>query len=282
MGTPLQSGDSGVSQTIGVIRQLVDDGVKDPVVNRTAIDFVRGVSQFDRDAKAHAIYDAVSSRFMYVEDPVGPLGPKETLRPVRALLQLWAGDCDDASVLIATLLGTIGIPTRLVTIAADPSAPDEFSHIYPEAEIYPGNWVPLDIARPNTGYGIPPSRYFRKRVWSLSNNQYQDLAGGRCSNLNGYAVLGDDSLPQDLSAGASLASGVAQIVSAAEGAPTLPFSYTAGAASPWSAYGGAYAPGTIAPPAGYPSAGINLTSTPGMLAALVIGGVLLLAISRGK
>lgn len=284
MGTPLQSGDSGVSQTISVIRQLVDDGVKDPVVNRTAIDFVRGVPQFDRDAKAHAIYDAVSSRFMYVEDPVGPLGPKETLRPVRTLLQLWAGDCDDASVLISALLGTIGIPSRLVTIAADPSASNEFSHIYPEAEIYPGNWVSLDIARPNTGYGIPPQRYFRKRVWSLTNNQFQDLSGGRCSNLNGYAVLGDDSssaFSTDLQAGASLESGIAQIVSAAKGQPTVPFNYPTGQ-SPWSAYGGALAPGTIAPAAGYPTAGVNFSSTPGMLAALVIGLGALYLLSRNK
>jgi hypothetical protein len=96
MGTPLAHGDQGVAQTINVIRQLVDDAVKDPAVNVAAIGMVRGVAdQFSRDAKAQAIYAAVANRFTYVEDPVGPFGPKETLRPARALLQVWAGDCDD-------------------------------------------------------------------------------------------------------------------------------------------------------------------------------------------
>ena len=37
MGTPLLSGDAGVAQTIGVMRQIVDDAVKDPAVNAAAI-----------------------------------------------------------------------------------------------------------------------------------------------------------------------------------------------------------------------------------------------------
>src|SRR5271157_714924 len=126
MGTPLLSGDAGVAQTIGVMRQIIDDAVKDPVVNGVAIDFVRGVTDtFSRDQKAQAIYTAVAMRWTYVEDPVGPFGPKETLRPARLLLQTFAGDCDDATILICSLLGTIGISSRIVTIAADPSSSRE-------------------------------------------------------------------------------------------------------------------------------------------------------------
>lgn len=283
MGTPLAAGDEGVKQTIGVIRQLVEDAVKDPLVNRTAIDMVRGVGdQFSRDAKAAAIYSAVAARFSYVEDPVGPMGPKETLRPVRTLLQIWAGDCDDASVLIASLLGTVGISSRLVTIAADPSAPDEFSHIYPEAEVIPGTWMPMDIARPGSAYGSAPARYFRKRVWSLTDRAYQDLSGARNSNgtakvrassLNGYAMLGD--LPSDLTAIATMESGAAQIASAVNGQPTVPFSYGSGA-SPYSSFYGAYTPGGIVPPAGYPSSGslvatIGGGATPWILGLAAVG-----------
>ena len=275
MGTPLAHGDQGVEQTINVIRQLVDDAVKDPAVNVTAIQMVRGTGdQFSRDAKAQAIYAAVANRFQYVEDPVGPFGPKETLRPARVLLQIWAGDCDDASVLIASLLGTIGIPSRLVTIAADPSAPDEFSHIYPEAEVFPGNWVAMDIARPGSAYGSAPQRYFRKRVWSLTDRAYQDLNGGcRCSSLNGYAMLGDAA--SDITALASLESGAAQITSAAEGQPTLPFSYASGA-SPYSSFATGLTPGAAAPAAMYPSSGAVVASlsggaTPWILALVGLG-----------
>lgn len=274
MGTPLAHGDHGVEQTINVIRHLVEDAVKDPAVNVAAIGMVRGVGdQFSRDAKAQAIYTAVANRFSYVEDPVGPLGPKETLRPARVLLQIWAGDCDDASVLISSLLGTIGIPSRLVTIAADPSAPDEFSHIYPEAEVFPGNWVAMDIARPGSAYGSAPQRYFRKRIWSLTDRAYQDMSGGRASSLNGYAMLGDASTTID--ALATLESGAAQIASAVKGQPTVPFNYNSGT-SPYSMYGTSLTPGLIAPNAGYDSgagvtASLSAGATPWILGLVALG-----------
>lgn len=287
MGAPLARGDQGVTQTINLIRPIVDDAVKDPQVNVAAIEMVRGVAdQFSRDQKAAAIYTAVANRWFYVEDPVGPFGPKETIRPVRVLLRNFAGDCDDASVLIASLLGTIGIRSRMVSIAADPAAPNDFSHIYPEAEIYPGNWVAMDVARPGSAYGSAPQRYFRKRTWSLSDRAYQDMAGAdssaqscRCSSLNGYAVLGDPGpdgyqtlgdLPTDLTAGATFESGIAQIISATKGQPTIPFSYGSGA-SPYSSFYGGYAPGGIAPQAGYDQAGINVVGSLSTGTKIIIG-----------
>jgi hypothetical protein len=282
MATPLASGDQGVTQTINVIRQLVDDAVKDPQVNVTAIEIVRGVpDQFSRDQKAAAIYTALANRWFYVEDPVGPFGPKETLRPVRTLLWNFAGDCDDASVLIASLLGTIGIPSRLVTIAADPSSPDEFSHIYPEAGVAPGVWVPMDIARPGSFYGSAPARFFRKRVWSLTDRAYQDLNGCRCSSLNGYVALGEmGDLPADLTAAATVESGIAQIVSAAKGQPTQPFSYQS-PNSPYAGYQTFYSPGGVAPNAGYPSGGGLIATLSGGATPWILGIIALGFVSYG-
>jgi len=288
MGTPLLHGDAGVAQTIDLIRKIVDDAVKDPVVNGVAIDFVRGVDDsFSRDQKTQAIYTAVAMRWTYVEDPVGPFGPKETLRPVRLLLQTFAGDCDDATILICALCGTIGIPCRIVTIAADPSSPREFSHVYPEAEIAPGRFVAMDVARPGSSYASAPPRYFRKRVWDLAAKQYADLAGAGCgcdraqrpSRLNGYAMLGDAGDVSDvLQSSASVESGIAQIVSATKGQPTVPFNYPTGS-SPYSTF---LPTGTLAP-AGYPTAGVSASISPTMLYPLVIGlGLLWLLSKTGK
>jgi len=243
MSTPLRRGDAGVEQTIDLIRHLIDDAVKDPIVNRTAIDALRALNtpSFDRDAKLRALYAYVQwPNFLYVEDPVGPFGPKETVRPVRDLLQIRAGDCDDFTVLLASLAGTIGIATRAVTIAADRNAPTEFSHIYPEAEVAPGRWVPLDAARPGSAYGVAAPFYFRKRIWSLTDSSYRDVSGaagaGRVSSLNGYAMLGDyapNTAAEDISA---VGQSVANIVSASKGNP----------------YGSFMTPYTpVAPPAGY-------------------------------
>src|SRR5882762_1517686 len=198
---PLPRGDEGVARTIRLIRDLMDAAVADPQVNEAAINILRNASvqNFDREAKLRALYEFVSwPNFLYVEDPVGPFGPKETVRTVRTLLRVRAGDCDDYTLLLASLAGTVGIATRAVTVAADPSAPNDFSHIYPEAEVSPGNWVAMDAARPGAQYGLPAQRYFRKRIWSLTDSSYRDVAGQRISsmrgerisNLSGYAVLG--------------------------------------------------------------------------------------------
>jgi len=248
MGAPLAHGDAGVEQTICVLKCLIDDGVKDPAINLKAIQILRdaGVSNFGmRGAgvmdRLRAFYDWISqpANFLYVPDPIGPFGPKETVRPARTLFDVRGGDCDDYSALLAALLGTVGIRTRLVTIAADRSSPNDFSHIYPEAEAAPGRWIPLDAARPGAQFGIAPPFYFRKRIWSLEDDSYSDVTGAQrsaasraASSLNGYALLGQ-SPAEDISA---VGQSVANVIAASKG-------------NPYASFATPYTP--IAPPAGY-------------------------------
>lgn len=284
-GLPLRHGDAGVEQTIDLLRRLIDDAVKDPAINVQAIQILRNanVSNFGTGDRIRAFYDWISqpSNFLYVPDPIGPFGPKETLRPARTLFQVRGGDCDDYTALLASLAGTVGIRTRAVTIAADRTSPNDFSHIYPEAEVRPNMWIPIDAARPGAQYGIAPPYYFRKRVWSLTDSSYQDIKSAisgapasRASSLNGYVVLGDDNTAaQDISA---VGQSVANVISASKG-------------NPWGQFSTPYSPGVAAPGAGYPTPGmpggasgttISAAVSPGLLWALVIGGGLLWAASR--
>jgi hypothetical protein len=247
MGTPLARGDRGVEQTICIMKCLIDDAVKDPAINVQAIQILRnaGVANFGVMDRLAAFYDWISqpANFLYVPDPIGPFGPKETVRPARTLFQVKGGDCDDYSALLASLLGTVGIRTRLVTIAADRTSPNDFSHIYPEAEAAPGRWIPLDAARPGAQFGVAPPFYFRKRIWSLEDDSYSDVAGAQrgpaarnLSSLNGYAWLGqasDNTAAQDISA---VGQSVANVISASKG-------------NPYGSFATPYTP--IAPPAGY-------------------------------
>jgi hypothetical protein len=273
---PLPRGDEGVARTIRLIRDLMDAAVADPQVNEAAINILRNaaVQNFDREAKLRALYDFVSwPNFLYVEDPVGPFGPKETVRTVRTLLRVRAGDCDDYTLLLASLAGTVGIATRAVTVAADPSAPNDFSHIYPEAEVTPGNWVAMDAARPGAQYGLPAQRYFRKRVWSLTDSSYRDVAGQRVSpmrgervsNLNGYAVLGQPDpniAAEDISA---VGQSVANVIAAAKGSPYGSFTTPYTPVAPPAGYG---VPGY---PGGVPGATLSLGGVSPWLIAIVAG-----------
>ncbi len=281
MAQPLLPGDRGVAQTIRLMRDVIEDAVKDSKINALAIQILRaaGVDGFDRAGKLRALYDWVKANILYVEDPIGPFGPKETIRPVRATLDLRAGDCDDFTNLFAALAGTIGFSTEAVTIAADPSAPEEFSHIYPMAEANPGEWIALDAARPGAAFGVEPPYFFRKRVWSLTSSEYEDLAGVKPqprSRLNGYVSLGqyESTAAQDI---AAIGQSVANVAAAAEGNPYASYATAYSPYSPPAGYPAAYGYATVP---GYPSVQLTASGTPS--AALIVGGIILFAIlARG-
>jgi Transglutaminase-like superfamily len=166
---PLMGGDAGVSQTIQEMRSLVDQALRDPSILRTAKDIVRSVPAFDDYAEAQALYNWVRQNIRFTKDPVD----KETLYPPSELLQIRAGDCDDISMLLGTLLMAIGYPARLMTVAANG---DEFSHVYVEGQIN-GQWIPMDPARSDSQFGVAPPSYTRARWWSLSDTSQGDLPG---------------------------------------------------------------------------------------------------------
>lgn len=264
---PLLSGFAGVEQTIDLMRRLVDDGVKDPFVNRTAINVLQqaGTSTYDPEGAAQALWQFVEN-FTFVNDPIGPYGPKETLRPARVILDVRAGDCDDLAVVLCSLLGTIGMTTRLVTIAADPQAPAEFSHVYPEVQIGSA-WVPVDPARPNTQFGVAPPHHFRKEIWSLTDRHHASVKGMNFLNgvaaqraMGAYIHLGDatsDQIAEDFEIGANAAAG---IVANATNSPLLAY-----------------------PPAGYPTTvpvptvGLTLSANSLLLPAILVATIFLVA-----
>lgn len=210
MAVNIPAGNQGVAATVQWIRTLVDRAVRSLDVNRLAIRILdeAHVPEYDTRAAAKAIYNWVRTNFRFVPDPIGyddnwqPQG-YETLRPIEELLQVRAGDCDDInSVLLASLLSSIGIVCRLVTVAADADQPGQFSHIYFEALI-DGEWIAVDAARPGAKFGREPEWWTAKRIWGLDGGyvdvgEVPNMRGmnglGRMVNLRG---LGDDSDDDD-------------------------------------------------------------------------------------
>jgi Transglutaminase-like superfamily len=189
---PLLSGDAGVEQTINQMRALVDEALHDPAIIRLATDIVRNVPQFDDLAEAEALYNWVHSNIRFTKDPVN----KEKLYPPAELLEIRAGDCDDISMLLGTLLMAVGYPARLMTVAAAAGSPEQFSHVYIEGEVPAGsgNWVAMDPARYDSQFGVSPQSISRARWWSLTDKSYGDLSGiaaGRHSGSHVGATLGD-------------------------------------------------------------------------------------------
>jgi len=304
---PLLSGDAGIAQTIHFMQQLIDRGVTDPYVNEFAIDALRnfGTTGFDDEQKARILFDILRpggyGGYIYVPNPESPFGQRETVREARTFLEAGGGDCKNFTVAISSVLGTAGIRTRIVTVASDSRAPDEFSHVYPEAQIN-GRWIPMDVARPDAAFGLAPQRVYRKKIWPseisgspLSGAMGCETSSGVCHSLAGYHRLPDGparlaGMPYRRGSMGRLgqsANDVAQDITAtAAGAADI---ILASNASPYNIYGqvttlpqnSALA---VAPYAGYPAAAVTspfgTLTTGGML--LMMGGALLFVMLLAK
>jgi predicted transglutaminase-like cysteine proteinase len=237
---PLAGGDAGIAQTISVMHSLIDRGAVDPRVREQALGIVRqgGASSRDSAAEISAIFWWAKTHMRFQKDVSGG----EYVCTPQYLLRTMAGDCDDYVVLIGALLKSIGIPIRIITIAADREEPGRLSHVYLEA-LSRGEWIALDGTQAQSFPGWRPPRYFRKKVWeSPGLSRQQTLA---C--LQGLGQ-GDDTFATDISALTPFVSaatqGAAQIVQAAN-QPSYPYGYpyatnatgyslqTSGSISPW-------------------------------------------------
>lgn len=169
---PLDEGDAGTVDTIRQMCRLIDEGARDPEVNRTALAIVHAykVPQFNFEGERRAIFDWKRRCIRFFRDIEG----KETLRSARETLAVRGGDCDCQTILTLALLKTIGQLVRIVTISTHPEAPDIFSHVFPEVRDERGRWISVDTARKKPGYGRGPSHWFRRRIWDTDDGTWQD------------------------------------------------------------------------------------------------------------
>jgi len=178
----IPEGDAGTAATIAAMRQLIEQGKADPVVHELAAQILRqaGVRAFDWAGEVRAIYNAVRRNVRFTRDIRG----KETLHAAREIIRLQIGDCDDFTILLCSLLETVGVRTRIKTIAADERAPDTFTHVFPEA-LVAGKWMAVDAARRDPALGRQPRRRpgtRPPRVWDTQSDDFDDLDG---HGLNG-------------------------------------------------------------------------------------------------
>ena len=128
-----------------------------------------------------AVFNGALRDFRFVKDPVG----WQLLQPPGGIVDTRNGNCASLNlVLLPSLLGSIGYPSRAVTIKADPDRPSEFSHVYIEAQTSDGQWTPFDIARSNPQFGVAPDadRYWAIKRWPLTGG----ASSGRLAGLQNF------------------------------------------------------------------------------------------------
>ncbi|MDP7116530.1 MAG: transglutaminase-like domain-containing protein [Candidatus Woesearchaeota archaeon] len=138
----IPNGNDGGNETIGEgniyqYLELVDSN--DVVVKQVADRIASSACESgQRVCHAKALFFFVRDEFDYVGDPLA----FEYVKSARLSLHSKGGDCDDASILLASLLGAVGIRTRFVFVPG---------HVYVQAKIpealsryQDDGWVNLD------------------------------------------------------------------------------------------------------------------------------------------
>lgn len=156
--TPLSTGARGTKTTLAAMERLVHSGIRDPEVVLFAQEQVRNQAEYGKWGEIDALLTAVRRSMRYTPDPVGVetvKSPTFIMREIKAKGRA-AMDCDDASVLAATLIRAVGVPTRFKVIK---DSPTEYTHVYLEA-LVDGSWVKVDpIAREMSLGRAPEGRY---------------------------------------------------------------------------------------------------------------------------
>ncbi len=137
----IPAGDAGTRATLQIMSRLVREWKKHYPIRQLALNLVRSADQKDWMAEVERLHRYVRDRIRYVRD----ITQVETLATPMRVLQIGQGDCDDKATLLATLLESIGHPTRFVAVAVN--GRPAYCHVYVETRARTG-WIPLETTEP--------------------------------------------------------------------------------------------------------------------------------------
>lgn len=163
----LPPGTAGIRKTLQVMQQLTQQGLRDPVIREHTMRVVQNVRHKDWDGELMGVHAWVRDHIRYVKDPVdtlegGRVNGIEYLSTPRAVLRTASGDCDDQAVLLASMLGAIGHPSRFVAVAMNGK---NFSHVFVESPTKRKTWLAAETTEP-VKLGWTPTNVTKRLVVS--------------------------------------------------------------------------------------------------------------------
>lgn len=172
-------GYHGTSRTIDLMHKLAQKAKLDPTMHRiaswiraTVPDDYRGSTRATADAifnwvKRHGLFQRDQFQIERVEHPISSMQSMIMARKngLDTRGKLFAGDCDQFAIWVATLGGILGFQYAFETSKSDLERPDEFSHVWAALLVGP-DWVAYDAstkgATPNWRPPIPSPDKFKR------------------------------------------------------------------------------------------------------------------------
>lgn len=173
---------ASVRETLKRMRLLVLDGKTQPVIRHAAISILHSarVPPMDFLGEMRALWHWVLTHIRYTRD----INNVETIHFADQILRQRAGDCDDTSILLASLLETVGFETFLCAVAF---APRDFAHVLVGVGNYEsGDWVALDATEPKPFGWFPPDVFESMIIY---NRECEGRGSHAFHDRHGIALL---------------------------------------------------------------------------------------------
>lgn len=136
----IPSGEAGVAATLQIMVKMVLAYRASPVVRVTAQSIVKDCPNRDRVCQIKALHAFVRDNIKYLPD----VRDVETIQTPDYTLRMGSADCDDSSVLLASLAESVGFQARFLAIAVRGGG---FSHV--SSQVMLGTrWVNLETIVP--------------------------------------------------------------------------------------------------------------------------------------
>jgi len=174
------TGEEAIARTIDHMRRLARRDARTPDVRVVAERIQKQARQWSEDAKRYELelvrgaFDWVVDNITYqydhehVTEHADPVDPENTefLIAPRHLTTINKGDCDDMSMMLASLLLALGF--RKVAYKTIAHRSREYSHDYvevalPESDIT----IPLDPVLGKDGFAHEKGSIIRKQLWNV-------------------------------------------------------------------------------------------------------------------
>lgn len=152
----IPNGEGGVRATLKAMSKIVNTYKKAKPIRELALKIVSKIPEKSWRGEVNAIFQFVKDNIRYVKDIRGV----ETLHSPIQLLSIKQGDCDDMSILSASLLEAIGHPTRFCAVGINGSG---FIHVFAQTKIA-GKWVTLECTKKDYPLGKTPTKITKLMV----------------------------------------------------------------------------------------------------------------------
>jgi len=142
--TTKQISVSSLDDRIEVISKMIKAGKANPDIRKLVSKILhdRSVEGKDWNGEVEAVFEWVRENVRYTRDTEGLDTYTEPLKTV----DLGIGDCDDLSILLGSMLGAIGYPSKLKVVSM---TGDGWDHVYPligMPPFAPAKWIALDAS----------------------------------------------------------------------------------------------------------------------------------------